>query len=126
MLKSLARIVLHLSAPSMPNSSRTFVRALCRCIVLLLFVVIVNAVRALDPNKSLNEFGVQVWLTENGLPQNTVQAITQTRDGYLWVGTQDGLARFNGVGFVIFDKENTPQFKSDDIRVLLEDHSGAL
>ena len=110
----------------MPNSSRTVVHLLCRSVVLLLFVVTVDSVRALDPNKTLNEFGVQVWLTENGLPQNTVQAITQTRDGYLWVGTQDGLARFNGVGFVIFDKENTPQFKSNDIQVLLEDRSGAL
>jgi ligand-binding sensor domain-containing protein/signal transduction histidine kinase len=81
---------------------------------------------ALDPGKNLNEFGNQVWLTENGLPQNTVQVITQTRDGYIWVGTQDGLARFNGTAFVVFDKENTPQLKSNDIRALLEDRSGAL
>jgi ligand-binding sensor domain-containing protein len=43
---------------------------------------------ALDPNRSLNQFGHQIWLTENGLPQNTVQSIIQTRDGYLWLGTQ--------------------------------------
>jgi ligand-binding sensor domain-containing protein/signal transduction histidine kinase len=83
-------------------------------------------VYALDPHKALNEFGVQVWLTENGLPQNTVQTITQTRDGYLWIGTQEGLARFNSTGFVVFDKDNTPQFKSNDVRALLEDHDGAL
>ena len=81
---------------------------------------------ALDPNRSLNEFGHQAWLTENGLPQNTVQAIVQTHDGYLWVGTQEGLARFDGLNFTVFDKENTPAFKSNDIRFLHEDKQGRL
>lgn len=81
---------------------------------------------ALDPDRNLYQFGHQVWLTENGLPQNTVQAILQTRDGYLWVGTQDGLARFDGLNFTVFDKENTPAFKSNDIRFLHEDRQGRL
>src|SRR5215216_3130519 len=81
---------------------------------------------ALDPNRSLNEFGHQAWLTENGLPQNTVQAIVQTHDGYLWIGTQEGLARFDGLNFAVFDKENTPAFKSNDIRFLHEDKQGRL
>ena len=81
---------------------------------------------ALDPNRSLNEFGHQAWLTENGLPQNTVQAIVQTQDGYLWIGTQEGLARFDGLNFTVFDKENTPAFKSNDIRALHEDKQGQL
>jgi ligand-binding sensor domain-containing protein/signal transduction histidine kinase len=94
---------------------------------LILFLLVVSgATYALDPNRSLSEFGNQVWLTENGLPQNTVQAITQTRDGYLWIGTQEGLAKFNGTSFTVFDKENTPQLKSNDIRFLLEDRNGAL
>ena len=65
-------------------------------------------------------------MTENGLPQNTVQAIIQTRDGYLWIGTQEGLARFDGLNFTVFDKENTPAFKSNDIRFLHEDQQGRL
>ena len=81
---------------------------------------------ALDPNRNLNQFGHQAWLTENGLPQNTVQAIVQTNDGYLWVGTQDGLARFDGLNFTVFDKENTPAFKSNDIRFLHEDRQSRL
>jgi len=81
---------------------------------------------ALDANKNLKEFGHQTWLTENGLPQNTVQAIVQTHDGYLWIGTQDGLARFDGLNFTVFDKENTPAFKSNDIRFLHEDRQGRL
>ncbi|HSE15624.1 MAG TPA: two-component regulator propeller domain-containing protein [Pyrinomonadaceae bacterium] len=81
---------------------------------------------ALDANRSLKEFGHQVWVTENGLPQNTVQAIIQTRDGYLWIGTQEGLARFDGLNFTVFDKENTPAFKSNDIRFLQEDRQDRL
>lgn len=81
---------------------------------------------ALDPNRSLKEFGHQVWVTENGLPQNTVQSIIQTRDGYLWIGTQEGLARFDGLNFAVFDKENTPAFKSNDIRFMHEDKQGSL
>src|SRR5689334_10559942 len=81
---------------------------------------------ALDPNRNLKEFGHQAWLTENGLPQNTVQSIVQTQDGYLWAGTQEGLARFDGLNFTVFDKENTPAFKSNDIRFLVEDRAGRL
>ena len=84
------------------------------------------AVMALDPSRGLREFGRQVWLSENGLPQNTVQTITQTPDGYIWIGTQEGLVRFDGVKFAIFDKQNTPQLNSNDIRSLLVDGSGTL
>src|SRR3989441_2305548 len=81
---------------------------------------------ALDPARDLSEFNGQVWLTENGLPQNTVHAITQAKDGYVWIATEEGLARFDGIRFAIFDKQNTPELKSNDIRVLLEDRRGAL
>lgn len=47
------------------------------------------------------------WTTENGLPQNSVLAITQTPDGYLWLATFNGLARFDGVRFTNLDKQNT-------------------
>jgi len=92
--------------------------------VLLLFAG--TRAPALDPNRSLNEFGHQAWTTENGLPQNTVQAIVQTQDGYLWIGTQEGLVRFDGLNFSVFDKENTPAFKSNDIRFLEQDRQGRL
>jgi ligand-binding sensor domain-containing protein/signal transduction histidine kinase len=81
---------------------------------------------ALDPVRALSEFNGQVWLTENGLPQNTVHSVTQAKDGYIWLATEEGLARFDGIKFTVFDKQNTPELKSDDIRVLLEDRHGAL
>lgn len=80
---------------------------------------------ALDALEPLAHFGHQTWQTENGLPQNSVHAIAQTADGYLWLGTEDGLVRFNGYSFTVFDSHNTTALRSNDIRYLLasSDHS---
>lgn len=66
------------------------------------------------------------WTTESGLPQNSVTAITQTPDGYLWLGTFGGLARFDGVRFKIFTTSNYPQIKSNRITALTTDIYGTL
>lgn len=66
------------------------------------------------------------WSVKQGLSQNSVKAIIQTRDGYLWLGTQDGLARFNGHDFKIYNQSNTPELKTDHITSLYEDSSGRL
>ena len=68
----------------------------------------------------------KVYTSEDGLPQNRCRALVQTRDGFLWVGTQDGLARFNGTSFQIFDKENTPAIKHNDISALFETGDSSL
>ncbi|MEW6209095.1 MAG: two-component regulator propeller domain-containing protein [Acidobacteriota bacterium] len=81
---------------------------------------------ALDPRKALKEYGHDVWHSGNGLPQNSVTSIVQTRDGYLWLGTLEGLVRFDGVQFTVFDKWNTPQLKSNRIHTLFEDREGSL
>jgi ligand-binding sensor domain-containing protein/signal transduction histidine kinase len=67
-----------------------------------------------------------VWQTDEGLPQSTVTSIVQTRDGYLWLGTQNGLVRFDGVRFTVFNGNNTPAIKNDRIAQLFEDHQGTL
>jgi len=81
---------------------------------------------ALDPKLALNQYLMDAWTTENGLPQNSVQAILQTREGYLWLGTQEGLVRFDGVRFTVFNKANTPELKDENIRALCEDEGGNL
>jgi ligand-binding sensor domain-containing protein len=81
---------------------------------------------ALDSHRDLSRFSHEVWLTENGLPQNTVHSVAQTKDGYIWIGTEEGLARFDGVRFTIFDTHNTPPLKSNYIRTLLADRDGVL
>src|SRR5271170_970759 len=70
---------------------------------------------ALAAVASAEEYSHRVYRTEDGLPQNRIQAITQTPEGYLWVGTSEGLARFDGVRFLIFDRSNTPAISDDSI-----------
>ena len=67
---------------------------------------------------------IQSWGTQAGLPQNSVNAVAQTRDGYLWLGTSDGLARFDGMRFKIWGLENG--LPSVNITALLEDREGVL
>jgi ligand-binding sensor domain-containing protein len=81
---------------------------------------------ALDPTKAPTQFIHKAWQIEDGLPQNSVRAITQTRDGYLWIGTEEGLVRFDGMAFTVFDKENTAAMTSSSILALREDHAGSL
>jgi ligand-binding sensor domain-containing protein len=80
---------------------------------------------ALEPSRPLSHYGLDAWRTTDGLPQNSVQAILQTGDGYLWVGTVEGLARFDGLAFTTFDTSNSA-IRRNDITCLQEDRAGAL
>lgn len=66
-------------------------------------------------------FVVDVWRAKEGLRQSSVFSIIQSRDGYLWLGTLDGLARFDGVRFTYFDEASTPGLTSSSIVHLFED-----
>ena len=81
---------------------------------------------ALDPNRALTQSRLSVWTSEYGLPQNTIDAIVQTRDGYLWIGTEEGLVRFDGVRFVVSDRQNAPALRSSFISSLFEGPDGTL
>jgi signal transduction histidine kinase/ligand-binding sensor domain-containing protein len=81
---------------------------------------------ALEPETPLAGYGRQSWSMESGLPQNTVQALAQTRDGYVWLGTEAGLARFDGIAFTVFDKTTGPALPGNDIRCLLATADGSL
>jgi len=76
--------------------------------------------------KPVTQYVQEIWQAKEGLPQNTVMAIVQTRDGYVWLGTQNGLARFDGVRFTVYNKENTAQIKHNYIRALYESSDGSL
>jgi signal transduction histidine kinase/ligand-binding sensor domain-containing protein len=66
------------------------------------------------------------WLREDGLPQNTVTAVVQTQDGYIWISSYNGLARFDGVHFTKFDSGSTPGLASSRVTSLFESDDGAL
>jgi ligand-binding sensor domain-containing protein/two-component sensor histidine kinase len=91
-----------------------------------LCLICASTARAVDPRKPLSQYTHTVWQTDAGLPQNTVHHIVQTRDGYLWLATDGGLVRFDGIEFAVFDKQNTPAFKNNQIRNLAEDGGGNL
>ena len=80
---------------------------------------------ALDPTKAISQYVHALWDSDNGLPQNSVNAVIQTRDGYIWFGTQEGLVRFDGVRFTIFDSRQGV-IPHNYVTALVEDHDGAL
>ncbi|MBN2345980.1 MAG: diguanylate cyclase [Candidatus Aminicenantes bacterium] len=97
-------------------------------VVLLLWLLAAfgGPLAALDPKLQLDECTAERYTTENGLPQSSVLAMLQTGDGYLWLGTYEGLARFDGYAFTVFDKGNTQEMESNGIKALAEDPQGAL
>jgi ligand-binding sensor domain-containing protein/signal transduction histidine kinase len=93
----------------------------------LLGATLVSAALALAPPQStLDGYGRRVWQSADGLPENTVQALAQTRDHYLWIGTTGGLVRFDGVHFTVFDRESTPALGENSVYTLLAASDGAL
>jgi ligand-binding sensor domain-containing protein/signal transduction histidine kinase len=90
------------------------------------FLYFPNPSRALDPSTALTSYARQTWVMENGLPQNTVTALLQTQDGFLWIGTEAGLVRFDGYGFQVFDHNSDGAMPGNDICCLLEGPDGAL
>ncbi|HKU17614.1 MAG TPA: two-component regulator propeller domain-containing protein [Steroidobacteraceae bacterium] len=82
--------------------------------------------QALDPQLAVSQYVFDNWQIQHGLPQNTVEALARTPDGYLWLGTHEGLVRFDGVRFATFDRDNTPQLRSRVITRLHVDRRGRL
>jgi ligand-binding sensor domain-containing protein/signal transduction histidine kinase len=71
-------------------------------------------------------YTARVWQTQDGLPQQTVQAVAQTQDGFLWIGTTGGLLRFDGSRFVTFERGNTPAFHENSVFSLMTARDGTL
>lgn len=110
-----------------PNSPDVAEYSAIRLLAALLAILLApGTARALDPSKQLTQYARSVWEIPQGLPQNTVEDIAQTPDGYLWIGTQEGLARFDGVRFTVFDRGNTPGLGSNLINAMLADRNGRL
>ncbi len=80
----------------------------------------------LDPQKKLSQYIFENWSTEDGLPTNSLLHLCQTHDGYLWISSYNGLIRFDGINFKVFNKNNTEVFESDAVRKLAEDQTGTL
>src|SRR5262245_30118982 len=100
----------------MPKHHRLFlVTGLCFLAGLL------NAPGASTTREAGSRYTVDVWENDDGLPQNSIISMTPTRDGYLWLGTINGLVRFDGVRPTVFDEHNTPGMSSSPVISLFED-----
>src|SRR5271156_1016719 len=98
-------------------------RYFCLCAFSLFLLLRLNAVtqRVLPDG-----YTRRVWQTQDGLPENTVQAFAQTPDHYLWIGTSGGLVRFDGARFVTFERGNTSAIRENSIFCLTVGRDGSL
>jgi len=81
---------------------------------------------ALDPERLPSQYVHRAWSLDDGLPQTSVNDVVQDRDGYLWLATYGGLARFDGVHFQVFTQADHPGLPSDRLLSLEEDDQGDL
>ena len=79
-----------------------------------------------EPTNSLVRYNVRTWQTDEGLPHNSVHALAQTADGYLWVGTREGLARFDGARFLPVTAAAAPELENAFITALCVSRDGGL
>ena len=94
--------------------------------MLLLPLVLADRGFALDPAKNLAQYNSRTWSRQNGLPANGITAITQTRDGYLWLGTSAGLVRFDGVEFKLLDLSSVTNLSGSAVTSLTSARNGGI
>src|ERR1019366_2642949 len=113
------------SSANFGKTHRRFRRALLAGL-LLLPLVLADRGFALDPVKDLKQYNCQTWNRQNGLPANGITAITQTRDGYLWLGTSAGLVRFDGTDFKLLDLSSVTNLSSSIVTSLAAARNGGI
>src|SRR5262245_41943981 len=92
----------------------------------LLLVCFVCPCRALDPHRAVSEYKREGWDAERGFPGGGVYAVAQTPDGYLWLGSESGLVRFDGLNFRLFNNSNSPGLPDAPVIDLMTDADGNL
>ncbi len=92
-----------------------------RWVSLLPLLAMLAAGRASASVPVSDEYAVQLWDSTRGLAHNSISSIAQTRDGYLWIGSYGGVARFDGVNFTNFSSRNTPLFRDNVVQAIHAD-----
>jgi ligand-binding sensor domain-containing protein/signal transduction histidine kinase len=111
-------------AANRPFSRHPWTRVTVISVVLV--CAFVRSSFGLDPAKNLRQYVLRTWTSEQGLPQNSVRPMLQTRDGFVWIGTRGGLARFDGASFVLYRANASNSIPNDSITALAEDRDGNL
>jgi ligand-binding sensor domain-containing protein/signal transduction histidine kinase len=112
--------------PTTLHEASVRARPLISLVLLLILLTSLFSGTSLGQKKSIKQYVHDRWTSQNGMPQNSASDIVQTKDGYLWFATQEGLARFDGVKFTVFDRANTDALPDSWILRLGEDSTGAL
>jgi signal transduction histidine kinase/streptogramin lyase len=105
---------LRIQRQSRSKNSRRIIRLLAQLTILFCIVKLTHA-----------QYGFEVWTVDNGMPENEIRGITQTPDGYLWIATFNGLARFDGVHLTVFNRES-PGLLSNQFGAMLQGRAGDL
>ena len=92
----------------------------------LVLLCVAQTVHAIDPSRELSQYIRDQWGSSKGFPGGQVYSITQTGDGYLWIGAEKGLVRFDGINFRLFNHANTPVLPLGPARGLVADSEGTL
>jgi ligand-binding sensor domain-containing protein/signal transduction histidine kinase len=108
------------------QSRGSHIRSGTAVLVILLACVFPLHSFGLNPSRNLQQYLLRTWTSEQGLPQNSIRAMLQTRDGFLWIGTRGGLARFDGANFVLYKAGAPNSIPNDSITGLAEDRDGSL
>lgn len=103
-----------------------YIRHHCIFLTLVISLFVSPNLLALDPGMALTQYYQKNWRNTDGLPQNTITSLAQTPDGYLWMGTLEGLVRFDGVQFTRFNTRTTPEIKHNMVARLLSGSNGVL
>jgi len=96
------------------------------CLVLLAWTVWLQSGGCASTTAAIPNYVIRAWQADEGLPQSTVTAVLQTRDGYIWISTYSGLARFDGIRFTVFDDTVRPRWPAVRITCLFEAPDGTL
>jgi signal transduction histidine kinase/ligand-binding sensor domain-containing protein len=95
-------------------------------LVFLLVALFCGRVAGLDPSRKISQYGHNMWRIQDGYLPGLPEAMTQTADGYLWIGTHAGLVRFDGVRFIPWASAKGEKLPSDQIHFLLGTSDGSL
>ncbi|TPD89499.1 diguanylate cyclase [Stenotrophomonas maltophilia] len=99
---------------------------LLRLGVLWLLLAVAAPLAAQGGAPPLRDYAIDVWTSRNGLPHNSLRDIAQTPEGHLWFATWEGLVRYNGLDFTVFDRSTRPGLRDNGIGALLVDPQGGL
>jgi signal transduction histidine kinase/ligand-binding sensor domain-containing protein len=104
----------------------TLMGVLQRLLTVLPWLWMSTTALALDPSRPLSTHAHRIWRSEDGLLQDTASTLLESKDGFLWIGTEAGLVRFDGDTFNHYSRINLPGFAHNKIRCLAEASDGAI